>query len=456
MSSNLGATLWYVDSIATGSANGTSWANAWTTINAMANSGSVQSGDTVYLSGGPAGTTQTYSTTTFAPNPGQWLLMVNGATYKIGQDSLHNGTAILNGQAGDYMFVQSLSGVTVSGNAGDGLRHFKTTNTVQLGRGDDWTNVTFEYVDFDGGTNGILFNQGQTGNVIQYCRFNLTSQSSNSAISGSTIAGTGYGSTLTIRYNVFILPRDVANTGFGADGITLGGGGQRIYNNTFTSYGIVVASPPGFAGQHQDGWQGSGGSYFEFYNNRCTDLANYGTFPEPFMSGYSHMKIYNNIGVVTYTNNTQFIAVSATDSVPANDVIVANNTADGFNIPYTFRNPLLNPDPGAWTACYIYNNVSVDGGSNVIDPNVTSANNVSVTSGNGPTTFVSYTKHSASNNYHLLVTATALIGTGTNLSAYFTTDADGLARSVPWDIGAYKYGVPLTFTTANITNLIVN
>lgn len=35
--------------------------------------------------------------------------------------------------------------------------------------------------------------------------------------------------------------------------------------------------------------------------------------------------------------------------------------------------------------------------------------------------------------------SSACIGSGTNLSAYFTTDAAGATRTVPWDMGAYAY-----------------
>ena len=45
------ATTWYLDNTATGANNGTSWANAWTSL-AVINS--VQPGDTVYISGGPS------------------------------------------------------------------------------------------------------------------------------------------------------------------------------------------------------------------------------------------------------------------------------------------------------------------------------------------------------------------------------------------------------------------
>jgi len=43
--------VWYVDRDATGSANGTSWTNAWNNINNI-NWASISSGDTIYFSGG--------------------------------------------------------------------------------------------------------------------------------------------------------------------------------------------------------------------------------------------------------------------------------------------------------------------------------------------------------------------------------------------------------------------
>ena len=53
------ANTWYVAREATGSNTGTSWANAWTNFNAIVWS-SVQAGDTINVSGGPAGGTNFY------------------------------------------------------------------------------------------------------------------------------------------------------------------------------------------------------------------------------------------------------------------------------------------------------------------------------------------------------------------------------------------------------------
>jgi hypothetical protein len=96
-SASLGAATWYVDGTANGANSGTSWADAWTTLTAVKGIGP---GDTVYISGGPSGSSQTYTLA------GSWSLKSgtedNPITYQIGQDDRHNGTAIFSTSSGGY------------------------------------------------------------------------------------------------------------------------------------------------------------------------------------------------------------------------------------------------------------------------------------------------------------------------------------------------------------------
>ena len=115
-----------MDSSVSSSGNGQSWGTAW---KQFSNISGVQAGDTVYISGGSSGNSQTY---TFS---GAWtpLMGTSGGgsiTYQIGQDSSHNGIAILNGP-GNSSFFQfvGIQYVTLSGNANnDGARHLVLTN----------------------------------------------------------------------------------------------------------------------------------------------------------------------------------------------------------------------------------------------------------------------------------------------------------------------------------------
>ncbi|MGA2685055.1 MAG: hypothetical protein ABSF51_08390, partial [Verrucomicrobiota bacterium] len=107
------AATWYVDNTAAGSHNGASWANAWTSISQISG---VSAGDTVYISGGPSGSTQTYSMSgTWTPAGGTASAPI---TYQIGQDSAHNGTVIFSG-SGNWL-GGVLQNVVISGDAGDG------------------------------------------------------------------------------------------------------------------------------------------------------------------------------------------------------------------------------------------------------------------------------------------------------------------------------------------------
>ena len=51
---------WYVDSSVSSSGNGTSWGTAW---RSLSNISGIAAGDTVYISGGRSGSTQTYTLT---------------------------------------------------------------------------------------------------------------------------------------------------------------------------------------------------------------------------------------------------------------------------------------------------------------------------------------------------------------------------------------------------------
>src|SRR5664279_570057 len=103
------AATWYVDSSVGTSGNGTSWATAW---KALSNVTGVSAGDTVYISGGASGSSQTYSLSSWKPAGGS---AGNRITYQIGQDAAHNGTASFSGSG---TWFGGANNVIVSGNAG--------------------------------------------------------------------------------------------------------------------------------------------------------------------------------------------------------------------------------------------------------------------------------------------------------------------------------------------------
>lgn len=452
----LAATPWYVNGAnVSGTYNGTSWATGWQTIAQMTTGrGVMSSGDTVYISGGASGGSITYIATSDAGFDGQWNNMVNGVTYQIGQDSAHNGTAIFDAGGNGSWLQHDHTGVTLSGDAGDGLMHIKLKDNSITAAGGVCNNTSgfhITYVDFgtqnaNPGTSFLNFNPGHAIEV-DHCYSKITGDTANQWSYGQ-FDGTVYDEN-KFHHNTILIPHTTGNEIFGADGLGWGGsspstGGISIYNNTITAFNSATYS----GNQHQDGWQvTSGASYVKIYNNRFTDMGNYWIYPESFTGSYSHCRYYDNVGSVSFTNNTQAIAVNASLTYVCTDIVCANNTADGYATPFTFRNPVTNPLPGAWSACFCYNNVGINGGTNVIDPTVTNANNVYVTSGSAPSYFTSWiatgTGSGSPSNavYTLLAGASTLIHTGTNVSSYgITTDFTGASFANPPSIGAYEFG----------------
>jgi len=431
------ATKWYVDPKATLASDGTTWESAWTKLSDIKG---VLPGDTVYISGGGDGMTQVYDLN------GEFTSLIgykNGSlgtpiTYQIGQDIAHRGVAIFNRTGGGTQWLFEPSNVTFSGDAQDGLMHFRIQGYTSMITSGTSPNVRLLYIDC-GNISQIGRFQGGPGLELAYCYAFINDMNQTRALAGKS-TGTGYGQN-SIHHNAVYCPRDNKNNGIGPDFFAFSGDGVDIYQNYLQTY--PVANYTG--GEHQDGWQSAGGhAFIRVFANTFIDIPNYAIFPEPTSAGgYSDMQIYNNLCINTMGNPTQAIAVSAKTGAPLKRVLVANNVADGYSLPFTFWNPNSNPDPTTanFTECKFINNVAVNSGSNIIDPSIVAATNVAVSSSDAGTVFVSYAARSSKNDYHLLGTAVNLVKQGTNLSSVFDSDASGSQRQPtgPWDIGAYLY-----------------
>ena len=451
------ASIWYVDNKATGANNGTSWAGAWTSITSA--SASVKAGDTVYISGGPSGSSQTYSMGSWSPTGGS---AASPVTYQIGQDAAHNGTVIFSSTSGGAYWVNSgLANVVISGDAGDGSMHFSITGYGAIGNGANFNNVRIAYVNFGQIASGIDFNPATAiefdhnyvymtaaADHFWYARFVASAYDVNKA-----------------HDNTIYVPHQNGNAGMGADGFQWNGDGYSIYNNMVIGYNASSYT----VGQHQDGWQPTGGGsgtasggsyssdaqYIKVYGNTMVNLGNSGFFPGVTYGGYNHMRIYNNIIMLDSTCvSGSPEGISAINNQPGTadylDVVVANNLVIDLN-------DALSSEWAIWVGVYDGPGESVNG-SGVVANNVTiNANNItaSATSGGFTTTDnIAFNTASAANNFlkyvfnsglandlHL-TSGSSLRGAGMNLSQYFTTDKDGGSRPATgnWDIGPYQYG----------------
>ncbi len=427
------AATWYVDNSVASSGNGLSWTTAWKNIS---NITGVQAGDIVYISGG-----STYSVSSWTPSGGT---TGNPITYKIGQDVGHNGTATFDCGGGTWLYMTN-SNVVVSGDAGDGNKHFQITNCNVRGinvTSSTVHNLRISYINF--GTiyeMAYFVNNGvDSGVEIDHCYASTTSTSDHLAY--FDVSGSSFGVN-KVHDNTFVMPNN--GNGFGADGFK-GGAGTDFYNNTFTG---VVGNYTG--GQHQDGFQPLAGSYIRIYKNKFVDIANYPVFGDAYYGDFAHFWVYNN--VVTITNSSlqssappQGIAIGPDSGSYNNlgrwpsftDVVVMNNTVVDYGGHACVNLHNNTGQSSVFTNCIVSNNICLNGGGFGIEAGITNSNNVQSSSG---THFVSYSPLSSSNNFHLLSTDTLFKDHGTSLSSYFTTDKDGVSRpqGSAWDIGAYEY-----------------
>ena len=443
------ATTWYVDSVATGSHNGTSWANAWTSPTQVSG---VVAGDTVYISGGPSGQSRSYSI------PSAWTppsgTPTSRITYQIGQDASHNGTATFACAAG---FITGSSYIVVSGDAGDGKMHFQLQQ-----HGGGWaftltgqTNVRVSYINGGQDTRTWFFanDGGGSSFEVDHCYFYKLTHSEDDVIVYVRQYGQTYDNT-KIHDNEFHAPHrpNTKPDGFGDD--FLSGqqwSGVSVYNNKCISYSVTNY----LAGQHQDGSQPLGGDHVKWYNNYFENVTGYPFYGDAFYAGFSNLYVFNNVIVITDPevrgeDSPQGIAIgSEMGGAPFSNIVVSNNLiAD-----YGAHGAINLGDGGSGTISYgsnvgLYNNIATN---NTNDQNghpvfgnqgnakVANINNVNLVLASGSGVFASYTQNQANlADFRLVSSASSLIGKGTNLSANAAQcpeimfDRDGKPRHGNW------------------------
>ena len=492
-------TSWYVDNaVAAGNNDGTSWANAWRSFEAI-NWISVQAGDTIYVSGGS--TSQTYTELVTIGKSG-----TSGLPITITLDAAsasHNGTVIFNYNSCGNTCTST--GITInhnyivlSGNVG-GANHIQINNihnttssrsSVGIG-GSNNIGVVVDHVTFTNDNNPIRFDYAN-GVMVHDCTITQLIGDAGIAMNAST--GTFDNNLI---YNNHIEPNMNASVG-GPDGIQ-GGNGISIYNNTISE---IINTGITSSQQHPDMMQIQG-NYIKVYGN---DFLNAGdsTFDyDCWANSTPHdIRIYNNIFRMTavsgmgYPEAFRMYCSSGALSSITNVKILNNDFIDSGLDYYLIRFDTFNGNPtgvgieiknnifynvgGGSTSpiLHIDNSTAFTGSSFAFDANVyyqpaqtqyisfrgnsyTAANWVAAKEPNSKSglapLFTSYTAFSATNDYHLSGSDSVARDAGLDLSAYFTSDKGGVIRpqGSGWDIGAYEFAAggaptPPTGLTATV------
>lgn len=432
----------YVDPNATGAGNGTSWANAYTTLAAV----SASAGDTIYVSGGSS--SQTYSTAG-AWNPPAGTEGGGPVTFTYSDESGHNGHINVVRSGGAGIFMQP---------TGSGTFHDLTWNFWD-GTNYRCTISNFNQAFYVNGTTNFVRNKF-IGNIlngraevifagyyyeIAYNYFDLPDNSDHAiALSGPPPA-VGWG-TNKIHNNYFRLRRTNSGNGFGDDGIQWGNSCD-IYSNYFIGVGL------GYTGsQHQDGIQ-TDGRYTRIYANTFQDLGNSCFYPD-CQGNAQDIYAFNNVFIRqdAALNGSQRGIDDGSDGV--NGITLTshrfwNNTFYGFTGIYAigmYNHGLT----VTWVNCDAGNNVFVNCSDSLHHvPSVLTyynkwgqgASNGTNNSGGSDSGVTVTFVNTNTLDFHLATNDVGAFEQGTNfISGVFSTDKDGISRPqfTNWDAGAYE------------------
>ena len=481
------ASAWYVDNTASSSANtGDSWQSAWTNFDSVVwGSGGVSAGDTLYISGG---TTAKIYTNTWAVGTGG----TSNNPIRIALDatnSQHNGLVIFDydfaGDNADFRGITcSQDYVIFNGSVGgdchlvvSNLRNYRERNFGIGIFGDGTTGVVIDHVASTNCNNPIRL-QYSTGFRISNC--NLAQVRGDAAIAlpactGSWDANVVCSNLLEMLYNEAV-PPGKSSAYVGPDGVQCDSG-VSIFRNVFVEKITSVYT----SDQHPDMIQTTG-NYLKIYGNEFINIGDSaidydcGSNPnphdvwiynnlfriiEPIDLYPEYFRLYCSFNSLSSINNFKILNNTFVDNPDWPAVRIygyrASPVAGGNEIK---NNLFYNCGNAAVEVIYIEDNCGFTQDSFAFDGNIYSsplyptliyngafysaAAWVSRFEPHGRTNapaFVAYIPFDPSDDFHLETNDLAAVKAGVNLSAYFATDKDGVARgqSSAWDIGAYAY-----------------
>ena len=234
------AATWYVDRAATGSNNGSSWGNAWTSISS-ASGPNVLPGDIVFISTG------TYAN--FKPKNGA---SGNAITYKIGQESGHNGTVTFTGSG---TWLSSPHDVIVSGDAGDGEMHFVVSGYSQIVSGTGASRWRLSYINFGtvpgSGTGTRAFDFSGHDAELDHCyiKHDNSTASSDALLLVNSDGSAAYDSGIKIHHNTMLT---WTKSDGGPDIIKCAGDGISVYNNFIGTFDKTLSGTPEHPGRNPE------------------------------------------------------------------------------------------------------------------------------------------------------------------------------------------------------------
>jgi hypothetical protein len=405
----------------------------------------ISPGDTIYISGGPAGSSQTYvlsgalsSLPGFAEGTSG-----NSVTYKIGQDPAYNGTAIFKSTNLKSAFVGSVSHVIISGDAGDGATHFSINGFRYLMFCQNVSDIRVSFIDCGEMPKFAMINPGNRVE-LDHCRIKISDMEGSNAVQCDFKGRTWDDSS--IHHCTILIPNN--GNGYGADGIAGAGTGFSLHDNEITGY---VA--PYTGGQHQDGWQALGGSYIKIYNNTFVNIANYPIFGDAYYGNFSHLWIYNNVILLTdakiqASNPPQGIAVGPDGGAfrklkrwpTFSDIVIANNLIIDYGQHAAINLQNNRNQQSVFTDCIVANNLYVNSGGIGLDPAVKRPANVGLTTRRATKIFERYSPLGTDNDLRLAGRVPPTLAEGANLSSYFNSDKEGQPRPAKgtWTVGPYE------------------